>query len=517
MIRAFSGFNFSLRLFAAYFLIIGLAAYWAFNLISSEVKPTIRQATEEALIDTANLLAEFAVPLVVSDNEVKKNNSSGVEQSYDAGRLLKTGEARQYFEDAIQRFSRRQYQAQIFGITKENSNNRIYVTNDQGIVVFDSAKLAEGEDYSQWNDVYLTLRGRYGARSTKDDPEDEGSSVMYVAAPVLHKQKIVGVLTVAKENRSLRPFFALINAKLKVWGGLLLVVSILLGGILSYWMSGSIRRLVQYAMDLKHGENRKPPHLQEKELRTLAEAMRSLRQALTGKEYVEEYLLTMTHEMKSPLSAIMGAAELMHPSMDDEDLEKFIRNIRIESERLNDFMKRMLDVARVENLSHLETKETIDVISILRRVQQHNELFCQQKSISFQLTLDDNLHGRGIVQGSPFLLQQALDNIVSNALDFSPQNSKVVVHVSKKEYPPIQEAVIVIQVSDEGSGIPEYAIEKVFDRFYSLPRPHTGKRSSGLGLTFVKRAIELHKGEVKIENRSSGGAIATITLPEAYK
>ena len=72
-------------------------------------------------------------------------------------------------------------------------------------MVFDSSGQATGQDYSRWNDVWLTLRGQYGARSTRSDPHDEASSVMYIAAPVMDRERIIGVLSVGKPNLAMTP------------------------------------------------------------------------------------------------------------------------------------------------------------------------------------------------------------------------------------------------------------------------------------------------------------------------
>ena len=476
-------FNLSVRVFLVYFALIGVAAYWGFNVVSSQVKPTIRQVTEESLVESANLLAEFAAP-ALQDNAAKKA-----------------------FSAHVNAFVARQYQATIFGVKKETTSTRIYITDHQGIVVYDSQYLAVGEDYSQWNDVYLTLRGEYGARSTWDDPNDESSSVMYVAAPVMQGQKIIGVLTLAKKNQSLRPFFGLIDTNLKYWGAVLLILSLLAGGLLSYWLTGSIRQLVKYAKKLTQGEMLDPPILRESELNTLALAMKKMRQELAGKEYVEEYLLTMTHEMKSPLSAIMGAAELIDPMMPAQDLEKFSNNIVLESKRLNGFIQRMLEVARIENLASLEEVETLDVSSILKRVVAQKQIEANQKNIHIIFNAPDKLK----IRGNDFILLQVLDNILGNALEFSPVKGEIIITCMAIKI----SNSIQIQVQDQGPGIPDYALHRIFERFYSLPRPLTGKRSSGLGLTFAKRAIELHKGSITLGNLSSGGSEVTILLPRA--
>lgn len=475
----------SLRMFLMYFALIGLAAYWGFSVVSSQVKPTIRQTTEEALVEMSNLLAEFALPLVLN------------------AEVLDSDSYEQAFSQHVDNFLKRQYNATIFGVKKEQASIRIYITDASGIVIYDSASLALGQDYSQWNDVYLTLQGKYGARSSQSTSGDETSSVMHVAAPIQHQGNIIGVLTLAKSNNSLQPFFALIDSKLKYWGGLFLILSLLAGAVLSYWLTGSIRKLVRYAKQLTKGQNIEPPKLGETELASLAEAMKNMREQLSGKEYVEEYLLTMTHEMKSPLSAIIGAAELIDSSMSDKDLQHFSANILLESKRLDGFIQRMLEVARLENLSELEQVQPLNLYFLISSVVAQKQIEAGSKEVALILEGDADIH----IAGNEFILQQVVDNLIGNAIEFSPQQSSIKILCQALD------DKAIIQVVDEGEGIPDYALERIFERFYSLPRPLSGKRSSGLGLTFSKRAIELHDGKLALENISPHGARAVVHLP----
>ena len=112
-----------------------------------------------------------------------------------------------------------------------------------------------------------------------------------------------------------------------------------------------------------------------------------------------------------------------------------------------------------------------------------------------------------IVQGECFLVRQALANLLQNAVDFSPAGGIVMASIEE------QDGQAVIRVSDHGPGIPDYALGKVFERFYSLQRPDTGTKSSGLGLAFVKEVAELHGGRAFLENRTGGGTEATLCLP----
>jgi len=109
--------------------------------------------------------------------------------------------------------------------------------------------------------------------------------------------------------------------------------------------------------------------------------------------------------------------------------------------------------------------------------------------------------------GDPFLLHQAIANLLQNAIDFSPEGGRLGLDVL------VEGDDVLFTVQDEGPGIPAYATGKVFDKFYSLRRPDTGKKSTGLGLTLVREVASLHHGEILLENLPEAGLRATLRLP----
>ena len=111
-----------------------------------------------------------------------------------------------------------------------------------------------------------------------------------------------------------------------------------------------------------------------------------------------------------------------------------------------------------------------------------------------------------MARGERFLVRQALANLLDNAVDFSPADGVIHLKLSR------QGKSVLLEVSDEGPGIPDFAHDRVFDRFYSLPRPD-GSRSSGLGLSFVREVAALHGGSVRLLNRDRAGASAELSLP----
>lgn len=169
-----------MRLLLGYFLIVAVAAVFVLSIFVQEIKPGVRRATEGTLIDTATLLAALARDDLLSGNPTD-------------GQLAK----------AFAQLQHRPFRANISGIVKVRNEYHVYMTDAQGKVLFDSENKAVGQDYSRWNDVWLTLRGRYGARSTAKDSADPNSTVMYVAAPIISDGRIIGVLTVGKPNAAM--------------------------------------------------------------------------------------------------------------------------------------------------------------------------------------------------------------------------------------------------------------------------------------------------------------------------
>lgn len=459
----------SKRIFIFYFLFVALCGYFMVHLFSRQVYPSIRQTTEETLVDTANFLAE----MVSDDLHNDRINAKYLEQRMNA-------------------YQARDPKANIWDIPKDRVRLNVYITDRNGIVLFDSLHQAEGQDYSQWRDVYLTLKGQYGARSTKH--EDELFSTMYVAAPIEYNDEIIGVLTVSKPNDTTNMYVNNAKSELVYFALILLTVSIICGAILSWWLGISFRKLIDYAKKLGKGERENQPKFYGKDMNVLATTLSNLREELDGKEYVERYVNTLTHELKSPLAAIRGASELLQNDMDEVTRQHFLHNIDRESERLQNLIDRVLKLSIVEQRQRLENIQSVHLNQLVSEVLQSFSPLIENKNLTVDMTMPHTLK----VDGDEFLLRQALTNVIHNAIDFMPENGLLTVKGEKHHQ------WVELDIYNEGSPIPEYALSRLYERFYSLPRPDSGEKSTGLGLNFVKEIIALHKGEIWIENRDHG-------------
>jgi two-component system, OmpR family, sensor histidine kinase CreC len=469
------------RLALAFVVLIALGFYSLVVWIVDDLQPRYLAAMEETMIDTATLLAA-SLDQPTSDRAI------------DVSAL----------RFAVGGAQRRMFSASVYELTKVRLNLRVYVTDVIGTVVFDSnGGRDEGKDYSPWNNIVKTLRGEYGARTTRVIPDDPASAVLHVSSPITVAGEIAGTVTVCKPVDSVTLFMNTAKQKTIVAGVVATLAVVLLGMIVSSWITWPIQKLTGYANAIGEGKRTPMPKLGRNEIGRLGAAFEAMRDTLEGKQYVEHYVQTLTHEMKSPLSAIVGAAELLDEDMEPERRAKFLKNIRTESARIQDLVDRLLQLSSLEKRKALCDVEDVDLAQLVPEVLDGFSPSLESKRIELCMAPS----GRCLVRGETFLLRQAISNLMQNAVDFSPVDGKLSVSIVGGD------DAVVMTIADEGPGVPEYALTRVFDRFYSLQRPDTGNRSSGLGLTFVREVAALHGGDVALENAAAGGVKVRFSLP----
>jgi len=447
--------------------------------VSLDIDPRYRESAEESLVDTANLLATLLE-----------------RQAY--GGVIQTEE----LERTLQHLSRRPLKAKIFQIEKTAVVLHVYVTDAAGTVLFDSTGRDIGRDYRGWRDVHLTLDGQYGARTTLADPEDPSSAIMYVGAAIRERaspaapDQIVGVLSVGKPVAAFTPFIANARQKLFIVGGIAVGAFALLLLIVTVWLV----RPFGLVTDLWRAFAQ--PGSAGRVLNPFRVAYANMRDALAGKSYVDEYVATLTHEIKSPLAAIRGAAELLREPLPEDARIRFTHNIEEQVARAQDLVDRMLELSSLERRAVLTQQETIRIAQVADAVREELAPVAAQRGVELFIDVDPQLK----VIGDRFLLQRALSNLVLNAIDFAPGESAVTVDAHEVR------GRIDVTVRDHGTGLPPYARDRVFEKFFSTPRAG-GRKGTGLGLAFVREVAQLHGGSARLDNHPDGGALATLSLP----
>lgn len=463
--------------------IITLGFYHLANNFLADVEPQTFQATEEVMVDVANVLAELVA------HDMREGH-------------LKADELHSAFEGAHGRV----LQARIFDHLKTHVGIHVYLTDSNGKVIFDSdGGNREGLDYRKMQDVSRTLNGVYGARSSKGFNQDTTSSVLYISAPVGDSTHPDGVLTVFKPKTDVLPIvhkrrIVIYTACGLIGGGILFLIAVVF-----LWLFRPIGKITEYARAIERGERPLKPKIGiGREVNTLAHALDSMRDALEGRRYAERYIQTLTHEMKSPLAAIRGAAELLDEDMPVADRKRFLENIRAETARSERLINRLLELSAIESRGSLDAVDELDFRDIVARAVDQARPLVEVEGVNLKVALPSEPVR---LKGDSFILRAAVTNLLENAIDFSPSDADLEIALI------VEPTQAIFTIRDHGPGIPDYARDKIFERFYSL-RHHTSKRKgTGLGLTLVREAAELHNGTIALESAAGGGTVATLKLP----
>jgi two-component system sensor histidine kinase CreC len=471
------------RIFIGILLIYAAGIAFVLYRVLADLDPRYRESAEESLVETAQVMASL----------VEQDAKDG---AIDVSRL----------QPLFRSVYARPFEAQIFSVTKRRVELRLYVMDRSGRVLYDSLGQATGADFSQWRDVRLALRGDYGARTSPDVEHDPDTSVMYVSTPVRWNDDIIGAVSVGKPVQSFGQFVEAARRKTLFVGGVSAVAVVLFAIIMSVWLVRPFGLIADYARYVRSQRRLSLPRLGRRALGVIGAAYDEMRDALAGRNYVADYVQTLTHEVKSPLSAIRGAAELLQePGMPPEQRQKFLANITRETQRIQEMVDRMMELTALEQRRSLEHVEIVRLAPLLEELVAAAQDAAAPRQVRVQLQLQQD----ATVEGDPFLLRRAVSNLLDNAIDFSPSGGDVRVTLSRTA------RSARIRIEDQGPGIPDYAQEKIFEKFYSLQRPHSRKKSTGLGLSFVREIASLHHGRIDLVNGEDAGAVATLSMPLA--
>lgn len=458
-------------------VVIGFFYRWT----TDEIRPSYLKVVEENLVDTSRLLASLIQEQMVDDN-------------WDTGSIRRSAENLR--ED--------RFVAKIFDSEKLASDLRFYVTDSRGIVWFHSHDpQEEGKDYSRWIDVARTLRGEYGARSTRMDPEDPATSHLHVAAPIENGSGLIAVVTVIKPIDWPYRFMEESRQHILLGATVLGVCALALVIGLSFWLSRPLERLTAHAQRIRRGERAPAPRPGgSTEIRRLQSAFEEMRRGLEGRKYVETYVANLTHEIKSPLAGLRSAAEILAENPPEIVRQRFVGHVRSEVDRIQKVVDQMLILSELEGKDSLDHREKVCLAKLVDELIDEYRPSTQARSVRLeaQVTTDRTFIG------DPVLLRLALGSIVQNAIEFSPARGSVRIGVGEDG------GRFEISVTDDGPGVPEYARQRVFERLFSLPRPNGGAKSSGLGLSLAREIVELHGGSIELQCPSGGGTKVQIVL-----
>ena len=479
--------NIGTKLFILYFL-VSSTLVWAF------AHRTSIESAKEVMVEVATMFSKIASQNII-DGEINLTTFGGIIFDYFQS---------PHGDERLQ-------------------NLAIYITDKDGFLILDSRGLSLGTDMKSHSVVGSALSGQQGISRISTEPvrgpwKARGVNIEYFFKPeFLHvsstiydnRQEVQGVLVLVA------PMLDLMD-RTRLWRFIfyIFLLSLFFGALGSYRISRNIRRVEKYTRELFKGEDVSIPNVNV-QFNKLAVAIEQARSEVELKDDVEEYIDTLAHELRTPITGIRLTAEnLLTPMgiesylLEEKDDKKskvltkeikkrreFIRSILDSNKQMDSLVSRLLALSRIERRDTLTETEKFKILPIIENVLKvygtHNRLIVS-KNITINL---DGVDKKSKVFAEKILLEQALGNILKNALDFSPKGGTITIKVSESN------TAVTIVVLDEGPGIPPHVSSKLFTRFFSVARPDTGRRGTGLGLRFVRKIMQLHGGEVTIKDR----------------
>ena len=243
-------------------------------------------------------------------------------------------------------------------------------------------------------------------------------------------------------------------------------------------------------------------HSSAKEIQEIYTGFNLMTHELRSTEILQtDFVSSASHEFKTPISAIEGYAALLSACDDlTEEHREYIEKIRFNTKRLSSLTGSILLLSKLENQEIPTNRERFLVDEQIRQSIVALESQWEQKNIELDVELCDAEY-----YGNELLMRHVWDNLIGNAVKFTPEGSTVKIRLSRKLMK------IIFTVEDQGPGIPEESLHHVFDKFYQADSVHK-KEGSGLGLALVEKILKLEKGTVEAENLETGGCRFTVTL-----
>jgi len=220
-----------------------------------------------------------------------------------------------------------------------------------------------------------------------------------------------------------------------------------------------------------------------------------------------DFIANVSHELRTPLTAIRGYVEaLIDPELSSDDQQRFLAIIARHARRMEDLVTDLLRLARLDARQEPVELAACSTPAVLRAVVDDLAVVTAGRGQRVDITVD---RGAETVQADAQKLHDVLRNLIANASAYGPATSRISVAAV-----PASAGQVAISIEDEGPGIPEAELGRIFERFYRVEKSRTrDPGGTGLGLSIVKHLVELQGGTVRAENRPSGGARFTIALP----
>lgn len=387
---------------------------------------------------------------------------------------------------------------------QESSLSRILVTNESGRVLYDTRETGDvvGE-YALYAEIVQALMGNdaftCGYR--------EGAFRSRAASPVMYQNRIIGAVYAYEYDREQGTLLAELQENLMGVSMVIAASVLVLSFMLSKALTRRISRLLSAIRQVREGAYSHRADIRGRdEIAQIAQEFNSLTDRLQVTENTRRrFVSDASHELKTPLAAIrlLSDSILQAEHIDLETTREFVADIGQEAERLSRITEDLLRLSRFDS-GILEAACVVDVLPVLEQVMRMMSLLAQEKGVDLTYDASEDC----TILATRDEIHQVIYNLTDNAVKYTPAGGMVQVSLRRKG------EEVILRVSDNGAGIPEEDLPRVFERFYRVDKARSrAAGGTGLGLSIVRNAVRQRGGSVEVANRPQGGAEFTVRWP----
>ena len=332
---------------------------------------------------------------------------------------------------------------------------------------------------------------------------ERDSGLTRITCPLSHQGQTLGGLSISRHDHRVQELVD--SAQMTVlYLGVESAFMMLLGLVLVF--CAILRPFELWQRHVRVLKAGKVPHqlrLDRTQLGPIGRMLDHLLSSITGDRYLKNYVHALTHQYQHPLQRLMNAVstlEALYP--DDERIDAISTRMHDELAAMTRFNRMVMALAKVEELEKLSSASRCALQDLVAEILESFQDTFAIEHIPVEYSLNPCT-----VWGDRYLIQEAIVNLLQNAIDFSRPGDLMTITL-KPEGPKVE-----LLIRDRGFGIPDYAEHQLFDRFFTTARKHRGTLGNGLGLTYVKEIMDLHGGEVTVTNHPEGGVEARLIFP----
>ncbi len=394
--------------------------------------------------------------------------------------------------------------AAAMSVTEESGLSRILVADRSGRVLYDTRESRDAVgDYVLYTELVQALMG-YDAFSCI---YENGAFRSRASSPVLYRNEIVGAVYAYEYDREQAALLEELQGNLLRLSAVVGVVVLGLSWLLSALLARKIQALLTAIRQVREGAySHRARIFGRDEIAQIGREFNSLTDRLQTTESARrQFVSDASHELKTPLAAIrlLSDSILETPHMDAALAREFVSDIGVEADRLSRITEDLLRLTRLDS-GILDKPGPVELLPVLEQVLRMMSLLAQERGIELTYHAEEGC----TVRGTKDEIYQVFYNLIDNAVKYTPQGGTVQVALRREG------DEVVLTVEDNGAGIPEAELTRIFERFYRVDKARSrAAGGTGLGLAIVSDTVRRRGGTVQADNRFLGGAVFTVRWP----